>query len=154
MSLYYTSTELSVRARIAAYSFIDEVIAVNKKLKYGVKCTNDINKLALSVGILEAIECYTAITDEDDDGEINCITEAELDNLWSILQTNLELKYPGKNTTTTSNTSEMVPNGDTLTTESGDIITTEQSILDTIRGTSTFKPININTTEWIRVRIR
>lgn len=153
MSLYYTQTELGVRGRIAAYSFIDEVIAVNKKLKYGQKCVNDINKLALSVGILEAIECYTAISNEDDDGEINCITEAELDNLWSILQKNLELKYPGKTTTTSSTVTEMVPNGDTFTTEGGDTLTTEQSVYDVVRDTSNVRGINLNNTEWIRTRI-
>lgn len=84
MPKYYTSDDL-IKRRVAMADWIcmQSQRLVNQ-FKYGQLVPTDfIYNFEYVVALLEAVECYTPITSEDEDGEINCLTEAALDKIFA-----------------------------------------------------------------------
>jgi hypothetical protein len=87
MADYYNSTDLTVRLTRLACWISGESCKIAKMFKYGeIPSQERIWNLSYAVAALEAMECYTAVTVAEDDGEINCLTEAQADNIFDNIE--------------------------------------------------------------------
>ena len=81
MADYYSTSELNVIRQRTALWIAEHSRKLANGLKYGEEfpcCA--VSNLEYMVATLHALECYTAVTTSTDDGEINCLTEAQVDD--------------------------------------------------------------------------
>lgn len=87
MADYYNSTDLTVRLTRLACWISGEAYKIARMYKYGeIPSQGRIWNLSYAVAALEAMECYTPVTVAADDGEINCLTEAQADNIFDNIE--------------------------------------------------------------------
>jgi hypothetical protein len=87
MATYFNSTDLTVRLTRIATWISNESSKIVKKMKYGELVSQArIMNLEYAVAILEAMECYTPVTVAADDGEINCLTEAQAEQIFDNIE--------------------------------------------------------------------
>ena len=81
---YYTADDLTKRRVSMATWICGQTHKLVNHYRYGQLVKHDfIMDYEYVVAALEAVECYTPITLASEDGETNCMTEANLDNLFS-----------------------------------------------------------------------
>lgn len=97
MATYYNSDDLYARLTRTASWISSKANDMAKKLKYSGTFSNCcMVDLEFVVACLEAVECYTPITSDDEDGETNCLTEAELDQIFKNISTITGLAFAPK----------------------------------------------------------
>lgn len=97
MSLYFNRNDLTARLNKTACWAHDRALSLSKHLKYEGRMDNcSLADLSLVVAYLEVIECYTPMTVSTDD--YNCITEAELENIFENISSITGLCFVPKNT--------------------------------------------------------
>jgi hypothetical protein len=111
MATYYVTNGLKIRLGRLACWIGDQANEIAAHYKYGspvpaVKLVN----LQLMVAYLEAAECYTAITTAAQDGVNNCLTEAQMDNLFINIQEITGMCFPTKGETIVDNQAAVVAN--------------------------------------------
>jgi hypothetical protein len=83
MAEYFTTNDLRARLNKTACWIYEEAQCVADTLSYTGKIHDKtMLNLSLVVAFLEAAECYSPITSEAEDGVINCLTEAEVENIF------------------------------------------------------------------------
>lgn len=84
MPNFYTSDDLLMRRVHIAIWLCGEAKKIVKQVCYGELVPQKHNiKIQYINASLEAIECYTPITSEDQDGVDNCLTESQLDSFFN-----------------------------------------------------------------------
>jgi len=85
---FYTADDLTMRRVNIARWICTQVHKHESAYKYGELLPQaEINAFQFVVACLEAIECYIPITDVEDDGETNCLTEAKLTAIINNIET-------------------------------------------------------------------
>ena len=104
MATYYNTNDLLVRRVKIAQWLTDKIENISNHSFYGeLMCCEELMEIQYVSACLEAIECYTPITDDDDDGVDNCLTEEQLDNIFNNIVDITGLCFPDKNQTYNSN---------------------------------------------------
>ena len=81
---YYNSNDLLFRRIRIAQWLSNQIDSVTNHSFYGeLMCCEELSELEYVSASLEAIECYTPITTEAEDGVSNCLTEEQLDNIFN-----------------------------------------------------------------------
>ena len=131
---FYNTNDLLIRRVKTAQWLTDQITEVTNSSFYGeLMCCEDLIQLEYVSAALEAIECYTPITDEDEDGVNNCLTEEQLDDFFNNIVDITGLCFPDKGQTYDSNvwTSSTI----TLTTNTASGVTTSSGVtISTTRG--------------------
>jgi hypothetical protein len=87
MATYFNETDLDVRRSRTACWISGEAYKIARMYKYGeLPKQGRITNLEYVVAALEAVECYTAVTVAADDGEINCLTEAQAEQIFDNIE--------------------------------------------------------------------
>ena len=117
MADYYTTTDLNVRRRTIANWIGTEAQKMAKNMQLsGKDDTCRLANLSLMVAYLEVMECYEVV-DADTDGILNCITEAQMDAVFSNVNKLTNLSFQPKDTTYTGPAAD--PTNQTLTLNNG-----------------------------------
>lgn len=93
---YIDQTILNKRLQIIGCCISNKINAVTKKLHIGIQCEEELLEIKFLTALIEIPLCYTPITDPDDDGVINTVTEAELDKVWDKLKNICKVCFPAK----------------------------------------------------------
>lgn len=97
--MYFVEDDLYQRLTTTANWIALEAIKIVENLKYsGRTDTCRMHNLSFVVACLEAAECYTPITTSTEDGIVNCLTEVEIENIFSNIASITGLVFPPKGT--------------------------------------------------------
>jgi len=121
MALYFNITDLQARLTRTTCWIADEALKQSNRAKYYGKLDDCFIKLQYVVAALEAIQCYTPITSEDEDGIINCLTEEQAEQIFDNISNITDICFLPKNTIYT--TSEVDDIAQTTTLNSGGSLT-------------------------------
>ena len=100
MATYYNTNDLLIRRLRTAEWLTNQITEVTNSSFYGeLMCCEDLIQLEYVSAALEAIECYTPITEEDEDGVDNCLTEEQLDDFFNNIVDITGLCFPDKGQT-------------------------------------------------------
>jgi hypothetical protein len=102
-TLYFNTTDLQARLYRTGCWIAAEADRLAKKAKYSGRidpCC--MTNLQYVVAALEALECYTPITSEAEDGVVNCLTEAYAENLFNNISKITGICFLPKNTVYTT----------------------------------------------------
>lgn len=130
---YYTSDDLIMRRVNTARWICEQTHKLKASFNYGeLVDQNYLTEFQYVVAALEALECYTPITSEAQDGEDNCLTEAQVEAIINNIEHITGLSFHCKQTTYNPNnyegvTSDYIPsditgNGTDIETNEGDPI--------------------------------
>ena len=88
MAEYFTANDLRARLNKTACWIHEEAECINGRIKTEGRIDNcRMNNLSIVVAMWQAAECYTPITSEAEDGVVNCLTEAEEEQLFDNIST-------------------------------------------------------------------
>jgi hypothetical protein len=110
---FYTANDLSYR-RSSLIQLLSSLPAnkVTNHYFYGNPMTGCcLKQIEYLTACMEVIECYTPITSEDEDGETNCLEEADLDSIFDNISKLTGICFQPKGTTY----NETVPDEETTT---------------------------------------
>jgi hypothetical protein len=84
MAEYFTANDLRARLNKIACWIEEEANCIAGRIKVEGRIDNvRMNNLSMVTAMWQAAECYAPITTEAEDGEVNCLTEAEEEQLFN-----------------------------------------------------------------------